>query len=243
MIQKKYSRRYGKPDKGTYGDYFIEVSDNVPFIPIKTNGKLIPEVMKNLEKNYNPEIKGIAIPKANVLPEKVVHLDENVKLYKPDWFRGFKEIKTRKYQSGGSFKSQLYAATNRSPDGRPLEKGLINVYPEMALAGFVRAGMMGSLPSFKNSAISTASGITSREVKDKMLKGLEKATNVGDIINYEVKNAVGSVVEKVEREVVKRLPERMQMPVSRAIGKGWNFANSTYGKNAQIGTVNDIVNE
>ena len=113
--------------------------------------------MKNLEKNYNPEIriKGIAIPKANVLPEKVIPLDENVKLYKPDWFRGFKEIKTRKYQSGGSLKAQLYAATNRSPDGRPLERGLINVYPEMALAGFVRAGMMGSLPSFKNSAVST----------------------------------------------------------------------------------------
>ncbi len=49
--------------------------------------------MENLEKNYNPEIKGLAIPKANVLPEKVIPLDENVKLYKPDWFRGFKEIK------------------------------------------------------------------------------------------------------------------------------------------------------
>ena len=72
---------------------------------IKTNGKLIPEVMKNLEKNYNPEIKGIAIPKANVLSEKVIPLDENVKLYKPDWLLGFKEIKTRKYQSGGSFTS------------------------------------------------------------------------------------------------------------------------------------------
>ena len=94
---QKYSRRYGKPDKGTYGDYFIEASEKVPFIPIKTKWRLIPEVMKNLEKNYNPEIraKGLAIPKANVLPEKVIPLDENVKLYKPDWFRGFKEIKRK----------------------------------------------------------------------------------------------------------------------------------------------------
>ena len=77
-----------------------------------------------------------------------------------------------KFRNGGvgSFKSQLYAATNRSPDGRPLEQGLINVYPEMTLAGFIRSGIMGLLPSLKKSAVSTASGITSREVKDKMLK-------------------------------------------------------------------------
>ena len=342
---------------------------------IKTNGKLIPEVMKNLEKNYNPEIKGIAIPKANVLSEKVIPLDENVKLYKPDWLRGFKEIKTRKYQSGGSFKSnvynqvvkgqkglkliesvnnrsksnfvqrlnsserqhiqdwenpnkiathkmswategekaivfpmvqeingslhdfsnpkynhkkwdalnnainkgdtlimtpdqakwftenyknfyprfgdggkasfksQLYAATNRSPDGRPLEQGLKNVYPEMALAGFVRAGMMGALPSFKNSAISTASGITSREVKDKIIKGLEQATNTGETINDAVRNAAKTVVIKTTRPIVTRLPERMQMPASRAIGRAWNMANAPYGINGQIATINDIVNK
>ena len=31
---------------------------------------------------------------------------------KSDWFRGFKEIKTRKYQSGGSFKSQVVKGQN-----------------------------------------------------------------------------------------------------------------------------------
>ena len=150
-----------------------------------------------------------------------------------------------KFGDGGkaSLKAQLYAATNRSPDGRPLEQGLKNVYPEMALAGFIRSGLMGLLPSFKKQAVSTASGITSREVKDKMLKGLEKATNVGETINYEVRNAAGNVVEKMEREVLKRLPERMQMPVSRAIGKGWNMATSSYGINGQIGTINDIINK
>ena len=201
--------------------------------------------MKNLEKNYNPEIKvrGLAIPKANVLPEKVIPLDDNVKLYKPDWFRGFKEIKTRKYQSGGSFKSQLFALTNRSPDGRPLEKGLINVYPEMALAGFVRAGMMGSLPSFKNSAVSTVSGITSREVKDKMLKGLEQATNAGEAMNDAVRNSAKTIVTKGARAVVSRLPERMQKPASRAINRAWNMATAPYGINGQIATINDIVNE
>ena len=199
--------------------------------------------MKNLEKNYNPEIKGIAIPKANVLSEKVIPLDENVKLYKPDWLLGFKEIKTRKYQSGGSFKSQLYAATNRSPDGRPLEQGLKNVYPEMALAGFIRSGIMGLLPSFKKQAVSTVAGITSRQVKDKLIKGLEQATNVGGTINYEVRNAARSAVEKMDREVVKRLPERMQMPVSRTIERGWNMATSSYGINGQIGTINDIKNK
>ena len=201
--------------------------------------------MENLEKNYNPEIKvrGLAIPKANVLPEKVIPLDENVKLYKPDWFRGFKEIKTRKYQTGGSFKSQLYAATNRSPDGRPLEKGLINVYPEMALAGLVRSGLMGLLPSFKKQAVSTASGITSREVKDKMLKGLEQATNAGEAMNGAIKNSAKTIVTKGARAVVPRLPERMQKPAMRAINIGWNFETSSYGKNAQMGTINDIVNE
>ena len=240
---QKYSRRYGKPDKGTYGDYFIEASDNVPFIPLKTKGRLNPEVMKNLEKNYNPEIKGLAIPKANVLPEKVIPLDENVKLYKPDWFRGFKEIKTRKYQSGGSFKSQLYAATNRSPDGRPLEQGLINVYPEMALAGFVRAGMMGSLPSFKNSAVSTASGITSREIKDKLTKGLEQATNTGETINDAIRNTAKTIVTKASKEVVKRLPEPLKRPAMRTINRGWDMATSYYGINGQIGAINDIKNK
>ena len=199
--------------------------------------------MENLEKNYNPEIKGVAIPKANVLPETVIPLDENVKLYKPDWLRGFKEIKTRKYKLGGSFKSQLYAATNRSPDGTPLEQGLINVYPEMALAGLVRSGIMGLLPSFKKTAVSTASGITSREVKDKMLKGLEKAGNVGEAIDDAVKNTAKTIVTKGANAVVPRLPERMQKPAMRAINFGWNFATSPYGKAARNVTINDVVNE
>ena len=240
---QKYSKRYGKPETGTYGDYFIEASDNVPFIPIKTKGRLIPEVMENLEKNYNPEIKHLAIPKANVLPEKVIPLDENVKLYKPDWFRGFKEIKTGKYQSGGSFKSQLFALTNRSPDGRPLEQGLKNVYPEMALAGFVRAGIMGALPSFKNSAISTASGITSRQVKDKLIKGLEQASNTGETINDAVRNSAKAIVTKTSKEVVKRLPEPLKRPAMRTINRGWDMATSYYGINGQIGAINDIKNK
>ena len=148
-----------------------------------------------------------------------------------------------KYQSGGSFKSQLFASTNRSPDGRPLEQGLKNVYPEMALAGFVRSAMMGALGSFKNSVTSTVAGITSRQVKDKLIKGLEQATNVGGTINYEVRNAARSAVEKMDREVVKRLPERMQMPVSRTIKRAWNTATSSNGINAQIGVVNEIKNK
>ena len=199
--------------------------------------------MKNLEKNYNPEIKGIAIPKANVLSEKVIPLDENVKLYKPDWFRGFKEIKTGKHQSEESFKSQLYAATNRNPYGRPLEQGLINVYPEMALAGFVRAGMMGALPSFKNSAISTASGITSREVKDKIIKGLEQATNTGWTINDAVRNTAKKVVINATQKLVDRLPEPMIIPTVKAINFGWHMATSSNGINAQIGAINEIKNK
>ena len=167
----------------------------------------------------------------------------NVKLYKPDWLRGFKEIKTRKYQLGGSFKSQLYAATNRSPDGRPLEQGLINVYPEMALTGFIRSGIMGLLPSLKKSAVSTVSGITSREVKDKMLKGLEKATTAGWTMNGAIKNSAKTIVTKAANTVVPRLPERMQAPAIKAINVGWNFATSRNGINAQMGTINDIVNE
>ena len=240
---QKYSKRYGKPETGTYGDYIIEANDKIPFIPLKPKGRLITEVMENLEKNYNPEIKGLAIPKANVLPEKVIPLDENVKLYKPDWFRGFKEIKTRKYQSGGSFKSQLFALTNRSPDGRPLEQGLKNVYPEMALAGFVRAGMMGALPSFKNSAISTASGITSRQIKDKLTRGLEQASNTGETINDAVRNSAKAIVTKTSKEVVKRLPEQLKRPAMRTINRGWDMATSYYGINGQIGAINDIKNK
>ena len=47
----------------------------------------------------------------------------------------------------------------------------------------------------------------------------------------------------MDREVVKRLPERMQMPVSRTIERGWNMATSSYGINGQIGTINDIKNK
>ena len=89
----KYSLRYGRPNMGTYGDYIIEVSDNVPFIPIKTKGKISSDVMNNLSKDFNPEIRGMAIPKANVLPEKTIPLDANVNMYAPDWFYGFKKIK------------------------------------------------------------------------------------------------------------------------------------------------------
>lgn len=82
-LSETYMNKYGIPVTN-YGSHIIEASDKIPFIPIKTKGKLIPEVMENLGKNYNPEIKGMAIPKANVLPEKVIQLNENIKLYKPD---------------------------------------------------------------------------------------------------------------------------------------------------------------
>ena len=127
--------------------------------------------------------------------------------------------------------------------GRSIAKGLKNVYPEMALTGFARAGLTGALQSFKNSVTSTVTSTTSRQVKDNLLKGLEQATNVGGTINYEVRNAARSAVEKMDREVVKRLPERMQMPVSRTIKRGWNMATSSYGINGQIGTINDIKNK
>lgn len=44
-----------------------------------------------------------------------------------------------KYQYGGTFKEYLYAKTNRSPSGVPKEKGLENVYPEMAITGGPKA--------------------------------------------------------------------------------------------------------
>ena len=128
-------------------------------------------------------------------------------------------------------------------DGRTLGRGLKNVYPEMALAGFVRSAMMGALGSFKNSVTPTVTSTTSRQVKDKLTKILEQATNVGGTINYEVRNAARSAVEKMDREVVKRLPERMQMPVSRTIKRGWNMATSSNGINAQIGAINEIKNK
>ena len=113
----------------------------------------------------------------------------------------------------------------------------------MALTGFIRSGIMGLLPSFKNSAVSTVSGITSREVKDKMLKGLEQATNAGETINGAIKNTAKTLVIKTARPIVKQLPERMQMPVSRTIERGWNMATSSYGINGQIAAINNIVNE
>ena len=175
--------------------------------------------------------------------ERTVNVAKLSGLDEPDWFRRFKETKTGKHQSEESFKSQLYAATNLNPYGRPLEQGLINVYPEMALAGFVRAGMMGALPSFKNSAISTASGITSREVKDKIIKGLEQATNTGETINDAVRNSAKAIVIKTSKEVVKRLPEPLKRPAMRTINRGWDMATSYYGINGQIGAINDIKNK
>ena len=145
-----------------------------------------------------------------------------------------------KFQAGSSMRVMNLEDFRNT---RPLEQGLKNVYPEMALAGFVRSAMMGALGSFKNSVTSTVAGITSRQVKDKLIKGLEQATNVGGTINYKVRNAARSAVEKMDREVVKRLPERMQMPVSKAIGRGWSMATSPYGINGQIGTINGIINK
>ena len=113
----------------------------------------------------------------------------------------------------------------------------------MALTGFIRSGIMGLLPSFKNSAVSTVSGITSREVKDKMLKGLEQATNAGETINKAVENAAKKVVIKTGRTVATRLPESMRMPFSKAVGRGWTMATSSNGINAQIGAINEIKNK
>lgn len=95
-LSETYMGKYGIPVTN-YGTHIIEASDKIPFIPIKTKGKLIPEVMENLGKNYNPEIRGMAIPKANVLPEKTIPLNEDVNLYKPDLFRGFKKIKNKNF--------------------------------------------------------------------------------------------------------------------------------------------------
>lgn len=127
--------------------------------------------------------------------------------------------------------------------GRPIAKGLKNVYPEMALTGFIRSGIMGLLPSLKKSAVSTVSGITSREVKDKMLKGLEKVGNAGEKMDEAVENTAKAIVTKGARAVVPRLPERMQNPAMRAINFGWNFATSRYVKAPQMTTINGIVNE
>ena len=145
-----------------------------------------------------------------------------------------------KFQSGSSMRVM---DIKDFKNGRPLEQGLINVYPEMALAGFVRAGMMGALPSFKNSAISTASGITSREVKDKIIKGLEQATNTGWTINDAVRNTAKKVVINATQKLVDRLPEPMIIPTVKAINFGWHMATSSNGINAQIGAINEIKNK
>ena len=58
-----------------------------------------------------------------------------------------------------------------------------------------------------------------------------------------VKNTARTIVTKGANAVVPRLPERMQRPATRAINIGWNFATSSYGKNAQMGTINGVVNE
>ena len=76
-----------------------------------------------------------------------------------------------------------------------------------------------------------------------MLKGLEKASNVGEAVDDAVKNTARTIVTKGANAVVPRLPERMQRPAARAINRAWNFAISRYGKAAQMGTINDIVNE
>ena len=128
-------------------------------------------------------------------------------------------------------------------NGMPLVRGLKNVYPEMALAGFVRSAMMGALGSFKNSVTSTVAGIPSRQVKDKLLKGLEQATNRGETINKAVENAAKKVVIKTGRTVATRLPESMRMPFSKAVGRGWTMATSSNGINAQIGAINEIKNK
>ena len=60
---------------------------------------------------------------------------------------------------------------------------------------------------------------------------------------FGVRNTAKTIVIKTTRPIVKQLPERMQMPASRAIGRAWNMANAPYGINGQIATINDIVNE
>lgn len=70
-----------------------------------------------------------------------------------------------------------------------------------------------------------------------------QATNVGGENREAIKNSAKTIVTKAARTVVPRLPERMQAPALKAINIGWNFATSKYGKAAQMGTINGIVNE
>ena len=145
-----------------------------------------------------------------------------------------------KFQSGSSMR---VIDIKDLKNGRPLEQGLKNVYPEMALAGFIRSGLMGLLPSLKKSAVSTANGITSRQIKDKLTKGLEQASNTGETINDAVRNSAKTIVTKTSKEVVKRLPEPLKRPAMRTINRGWDMATSYYGINGQIAAINNIVNE
>ena len=91
-LSSNYGDRYNKV-VSNYGTHLIEASEDVPFIPMKTKGRVDKDILNNLDKNYNPEIRGIAIPKANVLPEKTVPVNEYINLYEPDWFFGFKKVK------------------------------------------------------------------------------------------------------------------------------------------------------
>ena len=54
------------------------------------------------EEADNPYVEK---PRVERPRERTVNIAKWSGLYKPDWLRGFKEIKTRKYQSGESFTS------------------------------------------------------------------------------------------------------------------------------------------
>lgn len=127
-------------------------------------------------------------------------VEDNVKA-----FGGELNAKKWKYEDGGPLEEltpqeRLNVALGRTPSGRPLEQGLINVYPEMM---FMPSGNLNTVGNITGNL-----GLSfGKKAAVKSLRGLEYVIRNTDKLKKKVDNTVYDVIDDITEAAIEGVPE------------------------------------
>lgn len=107
----------------------------------------------------------------------------------------------------------LNSKLGRTPNGIPIEEGLINVYPEL---------LFTPLRSINKG---TNLGIQAIKAGGKIDSFLGKNKGITEKMTETVRAPIRKIVDKTGNFVVNRLPEQYRTPVKNAITTAWNMVN------------------
>ena len=127
-------------------------------------------------------------------------VEDNVKA-----FGGELNARKWKYEDGGPLEEltpqeRLNIALGRTPSGRPLEQGLINVYPEMM---FMPSGNLNTVGNITGNL-----GLSfGKKAAVKSLRGLEYVIRNTDKLKKKVDNTVYDVIDDITEAAIEGVPE------------------------------------